>query len=245
MSQTRGRAIKLTPEIADSVTTLVTAGVTIMDACLESGISDRTFYNWRLRGRALAELQEAEPDTLFDDEAKAFISFFRGVTRAEAASRIAAVAAVRNAMSGGEEVTETTETITHTKLRKIIRTYTEPATDDHPARVVTQTEEVPYEERTIRKGRSVRQLAPDPSIALEFLARRDRETWGKRAILEVDWREHAIMDIRTGKLEFEMLSNLFDADEAAELYREAGLEPPDISYTLPPGERFEDESGGE
>lgn len=216
-----GRTTKLTPELSKLIDDLISSGCIINDVCLDVGIDRHTFYNWRNRGRQYQEVLDLDPDYLLNEDERLFLSFFHNITRAQGRANVAATIAVRSAFSGGEEVTESLESTTETRLRTVKKTYLDVI--NGVEREITVTEQVPYDHTTTRKRRATTKLAPDGRLALDYLARRDSENWARRQYVEITVRERLIGQIQRGEVEYDFVTQLFDAEEASELWNEAGV----------------------
>lgn len=98
------RKPKLTPQLQNEITALLSIGATVEDTCGRVGISETAYYNWLNRGASGNE-------TLY-------LEFVEAITRAQSAARVNAVAAIRTAVLGAEQTSDDTETVTETRLRK-------------------------------------------------------------------------------------------------------------------------------
>ncbi len=144
----------LKPDVAKTILTLVEAGNTDVDACLAGGVSTTTFYAWQQEVREVAEgKRDASTVSYYLEK----VEFSDALTRARAIARQRAVEAIRNAIAGYDSKEVTIESGYRDVDGKII-------------------------EVEITKTKSWR-TAPDAKIALEYLARRYPDEWGKRVEL--------------------------------------------------------------
>lgn len=146
------RKSKLTPDTQARIVQLLEVGCTIEDACDQVGVSFQTYYNWRNRGELATS--------------GIYLEFFEATTRAASRARVAAVTAIRSALTTQQQVTDTTETVTETKLRKI-----------HKDGAVI---EEPYTYTKTVTRNSVTKLPPDFRAGVEYLKRRDKANWSER-----------------------------------------------------------------
>jgi hypothetical protein len=211
-------------EVGDELNNLLALGCSIADACAQVGITDRTFYHWRSEGRKQVKRLEDDPSVLLNENERALVQFFQSSIRAQGRAKVAAVGAIRTALTGGEEITESVETTTVTRLRTV-KTEKIVTIKGKPVKTVV-TEQVPYELTTTVKRRSTRKLAPDAHAAITFLARRDPDHWAEHKFIELDARQKLLAQIREQQVDFALLVELFDEDEAAALFTDAGLPVP-------------------
>lgn len=153
------RPTKLTPDTQAKIIQRLSAGSTIKATCDSVGIHVDTYYEWLKRG----------------NEAKSGIysDFSEATTRAQADGLIHAAIQFRNGMNPSEIVAETTETFVETRIRKV-------------KHADGSTEEVPYQyERTVKRD-TVTHNPGDWRAAMEYLARRDPESWARQAAQKHD-----------------------------------------------------------
>lgn len=160
------------PGIADEVCNLLAAGTAVVRACQKVGITDRTFYNWKRRGmdEAARLAAQADPDRAVlgkrEQAQRAreapYLQFFQAVTRAEAQASIHATTVLRQGMLPSQEVQETTETVTETRLTK---------------------DGKPYEYKKAVTRRTVITRPGDWRAALEYLKRRDTDDWTEHTVV--------------------------------------------------------------
>lgn len=166
-----GRKFKLTDELQEAIIGYVADGVPDETLCEAVGISKASFYNWLKWGAAFADGGKA--GEVVDTGVSVFslpksgktrlIEFFDAVTRARGDAKASAVKAVRSAINGQETVSEITETVTETRLKKDGTEY------DYT--------------KTVSKC-IISYQPPDARIALDYLERRDPDNWSKRQKLE-------------------------------------------------------------
>lgn len=96
----RGRPTKLNQAVQSKIVALLKAGVSISDACANSGITDRTFYAW---------LERAENG---DEE---FLQFSQKVNRARNDAKVTAVQTLRTAMTPTISRTRKIHRVTETR----------------------------------------------------------------------------------------------------------------------------------
>lgn len=213
-------------EIGKRLQALIASGVPLADACADVEIDLRTFYRWRKRGFDLLAEQKADPTREFDAQEARLVQFCHAVTRAQVQSRVVAVSVIRSAMVGRTETSTTTRTRKRTKVATTRRTWWQ--TMENGERVqMSEVSEQPYVDEDTTIITTSRDILPDPNVAFEFLARRDHGNWSKRSVVEIEWREKALGQIQRGELPFEVLSDMFDDEYAAEMFRDAGVDVPE------------------
>jgi hypothetical protein len=143
-----GRKSKLTDDRQRKIVGLLEKGATDKDACTSVGIDESTFYLWLKDGK-----EQKSPEK---------IEFLEAVTRARAKVNVLATNTLRLGMLPTELETETTETITETRLKKDGTLYE-------------------YQKTTTRK--SVATQPGDWRAAVEWLKRRDPEHWTDHVVV--------------------------------------------------------------
>jgi hypothetical protein len=141
-----GRKSKYTPETVDKIKSTLAAGATIKDTCAYAGITEKTFFEW-MSSPSKSEFREL-------------------VSYAQGQARVAATLAIKSAIKGVEQVANTNDTYTETRVNKV-------------------TGEL-YEFRKTKQSRTVTQLAPDWRAAIEYLKRRDPEHWSDRVDININ-----------------------------------------------------------
>ncbi len=190
------RKTKLTPELQRVLETHLALGCTIENACAQAGITRQTFFNWFRRGEKSRN--------------GVYFSFFDAITRAKVQAHTASVKAIRLALEPTETVTNSTDTITETRLKTV----------KHEDGTI---EQVPYEYTKTTLKQSVTKHPPDWRAGIEYLKRRDSRNWSDKLVITVeDLREKAIADIQAGRITYEALSKQ-DQSLADELFRSAGV----------------------
>ena len=97
------RPTKLNKTTQAKLVKLIKSGVSISDACANTGVAESTFYDWMERGG-----KSESP----------FSEFSEAVNRARNDAKVTAIGTLRNAMSPYKEASTTTETYTETKLTR-------------------------------------------------------------------------------------------------------------------------------
>lgn len=146
-----GRKSKYTPELVKQITDVLAGGATIRDACAHVGITENTFFTW----------------------VNTKSEFSKSVTYAQQQARLAAVLAIKQAVRGVQQTSNTTETFTETRTR-----------------LNKAGEVVPYDYKRTAVKQTVTNLAPDWRAAIEYLKRRDPEHWSERQQIEMTLKGH-------------------------------------------------------
>lgn len=203
------RPTKLTPDLQAKIVQGLTSGATVEKVCEYVGIDKGSYYNWMKRGRA------AKDGIFFD--------FFNAATYAQSATHIRAAVTLRGAMDSTKSVTDTTETTVETRLRKVKK----------PDGSIV---EEPYEYRKTITRQSVTVNPPDWRAAVEFLKRRDNESWSDKTTIKVDdWRMRLLSDIQQGTVKLADVIREFGSQQdfmnainepslAAQLFAAAGVQ---------------------
>ena len=152
------RKTKLTPELQRVLETHLALGCTIENACAQAGINPSTFYDWFNRGEAARNGK--------------FSEFSNAVTRAKVQAHTASVKAIRLALETSETVTNSTDTITETRLKTV----------KHKDGKV---EQVPYDYSKTTRRQSVVEQPSDWRAGIEYLKRRDSANWSDKTIIEL------------------------------------------------------------
>lgn len=203
-----GRSALLTDELINLFVEGIEGGLTDKDVYELLGVSAGAFYMWLSVGKAEAGLQEYPANVgMYGAEYRNRCKiFFEKVTRARAVARSMAVKAIRKAIEGMEykEITETV--FTETRLNAAGK---------------------PYEYRRVTKSETIRELAPDAKIALEYLARRDRQHWSNRTeTVNIDFEVQIKQAIKAGEADYESLVEEFkDETLVRGWFIDAGVEP--------------------
>lgn len=203
------RPTKLTPDIQRDIVAALSSGATIQKTCEFIGIHKSTFYDWLERGRRA--------------KSGIYSDFSDAITRAQSSAHVRAAAVLRGAMDKQNTVTDSTETIMETRLRKIKNKE-------------GMIEEVPYEYRKTITRQSITTTPPDWRAAVEFLKRRDNKHWSDKQIVQVDdWRTQLLQDIQQNTVNLNDVIEAFGSKEdlvnainepslAAQLFAAAGLQ---------------------
>jgi hypothetical protein len=146
------RKSKLTPDTQARIVQLLEVGCTVEDAAAQVGITKQTYYNWCKWG------EERKSGSYFD--------FLDASTRAMSRARVVAVTAIRSALAPQHQVTDATETVTETRLRKVRK----------DGAVI----EEPYTYTKTVTRNSVTKLPPDWRAGIDYLKRRDKLNWSER-----------------------------------------------------------------
>lgn len=165
------RPSKLTERVQNELCRLLTAGVVIERACETVGIDDSTYRLWRIRGRKEAERRERpgiKPGTDKWTQEEPYFAFFTATSRAIAEAEVNATLVLRQGMLPQDIVTETTETVTETRLTKDGKPY-------QYTRTVTR--------------REVRHQGGDWRAAIEWLKRRRSTDWAEHTVLRSEDKE--------------------------------------------------------
>lgn len=197
-----GRNRKLDKQMIEKLSKVIRTGVTIEDACAHVGIAVSTFYHWHKTGRKAQDVLSKSADAPIRDYARLCLEFLESVTRAEADARVHAVAVVRGAMSDQIQITETTETITETRIN--------PKTGEKYDYIKTVTKHT----KTT--------MPPEWRAAVEFLKRRDPENWSDRLRIDT-WQTEAIKLIQSGDISFRALAGELGEPEARQLFLAADV----------------------
>lgn len=137
-----GRKSLYTLELQDKIVSCLATGATIRDTCDFVRIGKDTFYTW----------VKNKPE------------FADAVTYAQGQAKVSATAAIKSAIKGTEQVADTEEVFTETRIDKSGK---------------------PYEYRRTKQSRTVTHLAPDWRAAIEYLKRRDPANWAENVKLSV------------------------------------------------------------
>ena len=167
-----GRLSKLTPESQQKIITALEAGATIKAACDWVPISTVTYFNWINRGIKEQERREnngIKEGTKQWEIEQPFLDFFNASTRAQTAGLVNAAVQFRAGMNPSKSVTNTTVTTTETRLRTIKH-------DDG------RVEQIPYDHVKSEQRQSITDTPGDWRAAMEYLARRDPESWARQKI---------------------------------------------------------------
>lgn len=163
------RPTKLTPDMQEEIVRRLRAGATIKATCDSVGIGTTTYYLWHEIGNAHLDKQPHDrmPRKVADREI--YVAFVDATTRAQADGLIQAAIAFRTGMNPSQQVSNTTETVTETKLRTV----------KHKDGTV---EQVPYEQTKTINKRTTADMPGDWRAAMEYLARRDPDNWARQKI---------------------------------------------------------------
>lgn len=156
-----GRKTKYAPEIAKRIADLISSGCIIEDVCAKVGIAQSTYFKWLIDHSEFSEM----------------------CNRAKADANVNATLILRKAMMPHDVSSETTKTITETRLRKV--------RDEQG-----QISEVPYQYSKTERSNTLSNEF-DWHAALEFLKRRDPDNWSEKLIIKID-PEHAAILKRLG-----------------------------------------------
>ena len=144
-----GRKSKYSPDLAAEIVKLLQSGCIIEDVCSKVGISPSTYHAWMVGHSEFSEM----------------------VKRAKAEANVGATLSLRKAMMPHDVHSNTTKTITETRLRKV--------------RGKEGVSEVPYEYKKVERSDTITNEF-DWRAALEFLKRRDPDNWSEKLIIRVD-----------------------------------------------------------
>lgn len=97
-----GRNSKLTEEVENELSRLISAGVYMRQACEFVGISEATVYNWMTRGSAEILRLENDPKARPLAKEAPYVEFFHRIKKAENASEIRAVTAWQSEIKEGD-----------------------------------------------------------------------------------------------------------------------------------------------
>ena len=162
-----GRNSKLTPALQKQIIKLLEQGNSVEDVCSQVDITSRTYYNWRERGEAAAQLIDSE--AILPEDETIYFQFFQATTRALQNAKVKAVNAIYGAIGGQKTV----------EKRKVVFKETRFRTNK-------EGKEEPYDyERTTTSTKTI-QHAPDPRTAIEYLKRRFPDEWSDRLRIDVD-----------------------------------------------------------
>lgn len=215
------RQTMLNAELQAQIIQYLEIGVTITDLCHAVGIDIHTYYNWRNWGeqaqndrRVLLEsgYDLGDPEVVKFD-ANPFIPFFQATTRASARANIGAVVAIKSALTGQQETTQTVTKLTETKLRKKRITY-----EDGRVEVI----EEPYDYTKTTVTDSVTKLPPDARAAFEFLRRRAPKEWAATATENTDWQPILLEMVKSGNYTYGDLEAELGPEMAMEIFQLAG-----------------------
>lgn len=142
------RKTKYTPQLAAEIVKLLAGGCIIEDVCKKVGISHTAYFDW----------------------IKRYPEFLESTERAKADANVGAVLSLRKAMMPHDIASETTKTVTETRLRKV--------------RTKDGISEQPYEWTKTERSRTLSNEF-DWRAALEFLKRRDPDNWSEHLIIKV------------------------------------------------------------
>ena len=77
--------MKLTSQVTEKVCEAITEGHAVRFACIKGGISERSYYNWRAKGKELLEQSDESSDSVIKTtEDEAFVNFFQQTEEAHA-----------------------------------------------------------------------------------------------------------------------------------------------------------------
>lgn len=100
---TGGRKPKLTPDVQESICNYIRGGMTYEQAAVLSGVTDRTFHNWKSKG------EKAQSGVYFQ--------FFQAIKRANVEARALHINRIQKASKGGDSFEEVSTT-EKTELRE-------------------------------------------------------------------------------------------------------------------------------
>lgn len=192
--------------IEDFKSLLVTGG-TDRDACELCGVAPSTFYHWLQVGKAVKGLEPMPANAPESEERRDLcLVFLDTVTRARATARLNAIKAIKAAIDGAKGKETTVIEFEETRLKR------------------DGTEYIYRRKSTSNKTID---LVPNPQIALEYLARRDKAEWSPRSeTMSIDFNLEVIRAIQAGEVDYSTLMEEFH-NEAQVLawFREAGVKP--------------------
>lgn len=155
------RPTKLTPELQKDILDRLRAGSTIKSTCDSVGIGESTYYQWVDIGNAYLDGQDHDRMPRLVKDREAFAEFAEEATRAQAEGMITAAIRFKQGMEPSESVSETTKTMTETRLDK---------------------NGTPYEYTKRETTRTITKHPGDWRAAMEYLARRDPDNWARQKI---------------------------------------------------------------
>jgi len=167
-----GRPTKLTPEVQAKIIQALEAGATVQASCDFVGIHKATYYDWLIRGEAERTRREnngIKEGTKQWVAEQIYLDFSDAATRAQASGLVNASIQFRAGMNPSKSVTNTTITTTETRLRTIKH-------DDG------RVEQIPYDHVKSEQRQSITDTPGDWRAAMEYLARRDPESWARQKI---------------------------------------------------------------
>lgn len=157
-----GRNTKLTPKTINTVARVLREGNTDAVACSRAKISTASFYSWLATGRDVEKREDGAE--LTEHEARC-LEFLEAVTSARDKAEEIAVSAVWQAIKGYDSAETTTEIWYRTEKDEKGKEIKVPVT-------TTRTK--------------TWHTAPNPTIALEYLARTRPERWAKKADIQIN-----------------------------------------------------------
>lgn len=168
------------PIVRDDLIHLLSLGNTDKVACESVGITPASLYNWINRGkREIDRVNENPKQRSVRQGEQLYVDFFEAVTRARANAHRLAVDALQSAIAGNRTVNTRSETRTETRTTKNGSTY-------------KVTYSIEYEDVT--------EHPPDWRAALEYLKRRDPESWSDKVSVDHSGGINVSLDSAKGRL---------------------------------------------
>lgn len=202
------KLFKLDGALIANVERLLRRGSTDKDVCELTNISQTEFYLWLQVGRAVKGLEAMPTRAPVDPERRELCAVFTdAVTRARAQARQLMTEAIVRAAEGLEGHETTIELFEETRIN--------PKTGE------------PYQYvKRITKDKTI-EYAPNPSIALEYLQRRDKANWSVRTeSVEMDFEVEIVKAIQAGEVTFSALMDEFKNEtQVRGWFKAAGVKP--------------------